>query len=61
MTEMIVVGLFTIAGSILGAITALLGVSSSRSLVTKKYEDISDGVQQVHNFSNTFDGTSNDR
>lgn len=61
MTEMIVVGLFTIAGSILGAITALLGMSASRSLTTKKYEDISDGIQQVHNFSNTFDGTSNDR
>ena len=61
MTEMIVVGLFTIAGSVLGAITALLGVSSSRSLTTKKHEDISDGIQQVHNFSNTFDGTSNDR
>lgn len=61
MSEMIVVGLFTVAGSILGAVTALLGMSASRSLTTKKHEDISDGIQQVHNFSNTFDGTSNDR
>lgn len=61
MGAMIVTGLFAIAGFILGAVTALLGVSASKSLTTKKYEDISDGVQQAHNFSNTFDGTSNDR
>ena len=61
MSGMIVVGLFTVAGFILGAVTALLGVSASRSLTTKKYEDIPDDPQQVLNFSNTFDRTTNDR
>ena len=61
MSGMIVVGLFTVVGFVLGAVTALLGVSASRSLTTKKYEDIPDDVQPVLNFSNTFDGTSNDR
>lgn len=65
MSGMIVVGLFTVAGFILGAVTALVGVSASRPPATKKDEDIANEVQQILDLDNSFNDslrrTSNDR